>query len=81
MGYKYQSNYTGKEIDYALQKLLDGSISIEDLSPELVETIQSWIGNGIVASKELIFGSHLEFPVVGEPDKLYIATNEPNLYF
>ena len=81
MSYKYQSNYTGKQIDAAIKKLLDGSINLEDFSPELVAEIKKWVGEGSELATELKWGTHLEFPVTGEFNKLYIATDEPNIYY
>lgn len=37
---KYYSNYTGKEIDEAVRAIVDNNITVEDLSPELVDTIK-----------------------------------------
>lgn len=53
MGYKYQSNYTGQQIDAAIKKLLDGSINLEDFSPELVAEIKKWVGEGSELATEL----------------------------
>lgn len=76
---KYYSSYTGKQIDEAVSAIIDNQISLEDLSPELVATIKSWCSGE--ASQELEFKSHYEFPLLGQPNMLYIATDEDIIYY
>lgn len=49
---------------------------------EPADAVTACIGTiHITDEKELVFGSRFEFPSVGDPNKLYIATNERKSYF
>lgn len=80
---RYFSNYTGEQIDEAVQTIVDNAIQIEDLSPELIAEIKKWINDAIVSSGEveLLFGLRSEFPEIGSEKMLYIATDEHSSYF
>ena len=80
---RYYSNYTGKQIDEAVKTIVENQIGIEDLSPELVAEIKSWIatGEGGEGVRELEFTSRTEFPPMGNPQVLYIATDEDTIYY
>lgn len=80
---RYYSNYTGKQIDEAVRAIVENQIRLEDLSPELVAEIKRWIstGAGIEGIAELVFSNHFEFPSVGSPSMLYIATDEDMIYY
>lgn len=80
---KYYSKYTGKQIDEAVAALIENNVRIEDLSPELVAEIKRWIatGEGTKGTRELNFKNHYEFPSVGDPLLLYIATDEDMIYY
>ena len=80
---KYYSKYTGKQIDEAVAALIENNVRIEDLSPELVAEIKRWIatGEGTKGIRELTFKNHYEFPSVGDPLLLYIATDEDMIYY
>ena len=78
---KYYSNYTGRQIDEAVSTIIENQIGLEDLSPELVATIKSWClgeGEGV---QELVFRNRYEFPILGQPNMLYIATDEDAIYY
>lgn len=77
---KYYSNYTGRQIDEAVGAIIENQISLEDLSPELVATIQSWCSGG-EGSQELVFRNRNEFPEQGDKLSLYIAVDEKKLYY
>ena len=42
----YYSSYTGKQIDEAVRAIVENQVTLEDLSPELVAEIKSWIPGG-----------------------------------
>ena len=39
-----------------------------------------YIGNGSAPMNQIFFGTHYEFPAIGEEDKLYVAKDEHNSY-
>ena len=80
---RYYSSYTGKQIDEAVKTIVENQIGIEDFSPELIAEIKSWIatGEGGEGIRELEFKSRNEFPPMGNPQVLYIATNEDTIYY
>lgn len=80
---RYYSSYTGKQIDEAVKTIVENQIGLEDLSPELIAEIKRWIatGEGIEGFRELTFKNHYEFPSVGDPLLLYIATDEDMIYY
>ena len=43
---RYYSSYTGKQIDEAVRAIVENQVTLEDLSPELVAEIKSWISGG-----------------------------------
>lgn len=43
---RYYSNYTGSQIDEAVRAIVENKVALEDLSPELVAEIKSWISGG-----------------------------------
>lgn len=73
MGQKYQSRWTGEQIDRAIRKVLKGKVTLEDLDPSLQASF--------TAASKLIFTNHYEFPSVGAENTLYIAQDEGLLYF
>lgn len=80
---RYYSSYTGKQIDEAVKTIVENQIGLEDLSPELIAEIKRWIatGEGIEGINELEFKTHFEFPLIGSPSMLYIATDEDIIYY
>ena len=80
---RYYSNYTGKQIDEAVKTIVENQIGLEDLSPELVAEIKSWVatGEGGEGIRELEFKTRNDFPKVGNPLALYIATDEDKIYY
>ena len=80
---RYYSSYTGKQIDEAVKAIVENQIRLEDLSPELIAEIKRWIatGEGVKGIRELEFKSHYEFPSIGDPLLLYIATDEHMMYY
>ena len=44
---RYYSSYTGKQIDEAVRAIVENQVTLEDLSPELVAEIKSWISSGV----------------------------------
>lgn len=80
---RYYSSYTGKQIDEAVKTIVENQIGLEDLSPELVAEIKSWVatGEGGEGIRELEFDSRSKFPELGNPLALYIATDEDRIYY
>lgn len=80
---RYYSSYTGKQIDEAVKTIVENQIGLEDLSPELVAEIKSWVatGEGGEGIRELEFDSRSKFPELGNPLALYIATDEERIYY
>ena len=80
---RYYSSYTGKQIDEAVKTIVENQIGLEDLSPELVAEIKSWVatGEGGEGIRELEFDSRNKFPELGNPLALYIATDEERIYY
>lgn len=80
---RYYSSYTGKQIDEAVKTIVENQIGLEDLSPELVAEIKSWVatGEGGEGIRELEFDSRSKFPELGNPLALYIATDQDRIYY
>lgn len=80
---RYYSSYTGKQIDEAVKTIVENQIGLEDLSPELVAEIKSWVatGEGGEEVRELVFKSRGDFPTPGNPLMLYVATDEDSVYY
>lgn len=72
---KYYSNYTGKEIDEAVRAIVDNNITVEDLSPELIDTIKVWISEAGIE-----FLPFADFPQSGTEHRLYVATDKQAIY-
>jgi hypothetical protein len=78
---RYYSNYTGKQIDEAVKAIIENGIQLEDFSPELIAEIKKWIADGKSDKEELVFKTHYGFPAIGDPNKLYVATDENKIYY
>ncbi len=73
---KYISKYTGPQIDEAVHAIVENDITVDDLSPDLIETIKNW-GGGEVS---LTLAAFSEFPAIGEENRLYFATDKNTIY-
>lgn len=73
---KYISKYTGPQIDEAVHAIVENDITMDDLSPELIQTIKDW-GGGEVS---LTLAAFDELPEVGEENRLYFATDRKAIY-
>lgn len=72
---KYYSSYTGQQIDEAVHAIIENNIKIEDLSPELIDTLRLWISEAGID-----FLKFVEFPNPGTEHRLYVATDKQSIY-
>lgn len=77
MASKYISKYTGSQIDEAIQTIVENNIQLEDFSPDLVNTIQSWVKTN---AAKVIISSFEDFPQPGDKSTLYLALDKQILY-
>ena len=76
MAVKYQSAYSGPEIDTAIRKVLYDKVGLADLNPQLIQEIKNWA----TYKQSVLFFTREAFPNPGAINTLYVATDELKLY-